>query len=160
MEAHPNYDQFWQDRNLLPHLKNISASVLTVGGWYDTEDLYGPLSTYASIEKQNPGIENRIVMGLGTMDNGIVMKDANWDKPTSASRPPNGSEAMFSILLRASPSWKRTSEVARSDHLRNWSQSLAIIRSMATRQYQENAAILLRQWRASIGETEGYCCQR
>ncbi len=61
--AHPNYDEFWQSRNLLPHLKNISASVLTVGGWYDTEDLYGPLQTYAAIEKMNPKAQNRIVMG-------------------------------------------------------------------------------------------------
>ncbi|WP_375771965.1 CocE/NonD family hydrolase [Archangium gephyra] len=61
--AHPNYDAFWQSRNLLPHLKNIKAAVMTVGGWYDTEDLYGPLRTYAAIEKQNPGITNTLVMG-------------------------------------------------------------------------------------------------
>lgn len=61
--AHPNYDAFWQARNLLPHLKNIKAAVMVVGGWYDTEDLYGPLRTYAAIEKQNPGITNTLVMG-------------------------------------------------------------------------------------------------
>ncbi len=63
MAAHPNYDRFWRSRNLLPHLKNIQASVLVVGGWFDTEDLYGPLQTYRAIEGQNPGIENRLVMG-------------------------------------------------------------------------------------------------
>ncbi|MCC6508507.1 MAG: CocE/NonD family hydrolase [Pirellulaceae bacterium] len=63
IEAHPNYDAFWQDRNLLPHLKKVGCAVLTVGGWYDTEDLYGPLSTYAAIEAQNPNTENRLVMG-------------------------------------------------------------------------------------------------
>ena len=63
LESHPNYDSFWQARNLLPHLKNIKAAVLTVGGWYDTEDLYGPLKTYAAIEKQNPQIQNHLVMG-------------------------------------------------------------------------------------------------
>ncbi len=61
--AHPNYDGFWQSRNLLPHLKNIKAAVLTVGGWYDGEDLYGPLQTYAAIERQNPGIHNTLVIG-------------------------------------------------------------------------------------------------
>jgi hypothetical protein len=61
--AHPNYDAFWQARNLLPHLKNIKAAVMVVGGWYDTEDLYGPLQTYKAIEKQNPGISNTLVMG-------------------------------------------------------------------------------------------------
>ena len=63
LEAHPNYDSFWQERNLLPHLKNIKAAVLTVGGWYDTEDLYGPLKTYSAIEAQNPNARNYLVMG-------------------------------------------------------------------------------------------------
>lgn len=60
---HPDYDAFWQARNLLPHLKNIKAAMLIVGGWYDTEDLYGPLSTYKAIEAQNKGIQNSLVIG-------------------------------------------------------------------------------------------------
>jgi putative CocE/NonD family hydrolase len=60
---HPNYDQFWKDRDVLPNLKNIHAAVMTVGGWYDDEDLFGALNTYQSIEKQNPGIFNVLVMG-------------------------------------------------------------------------------------------------
>ncbi len=63
MGQHPNYDQFWQSRNILPHLKNISAAVLTVGGLFDAEDLYGPFHTYQSIEDHNPGIFNMLVMG-------------------------------------------------------------------------------------------------
>ncbi len=63
MMEHPNYDKFWQDRNILPKLKNIKAAVMTVGGWYDNEDLYGALHTYRHIEKQNPGIYNILVMG-------------------------------------------------------------------------------------------------
>ena len=63
LTEHPNYDEFWQSRNLLPHLKNINASVLVVGGWFDTEDLYGPLMTYKTIEANNPNIKNTLVMG-------------------------------------------------------------------------------------------------
>jgi uncharacterized protein len=48
---HPDYDAFWQARNLLPHLRNIKAAMLIVGGWYDTEDLYGPLNTYRGAEQ-------------------------------------------------------------------------------------------------------------
>jgi putative CocE/NonD family hydrolase len=61
--AHPNYDEFWQSRNIVPHLKNITAAVLTVGGWFDAEDLYGPLHIYPSIEKNNPDTFNVLVMG-------------------------------------------------------------------------------------------------
>lgn len=60
---HPNYDEYWQKRNLLPHLKNISHAVMTVGGWFDAEDLAGPLSIYKTIEKNNPKSKNTIVMG-------------------------------------------------------------------------------------------------
>ncbi len=63
LAAHPNYDDFWQARNILPHLRNIKCAVMVVGGWFDAEDLYGPLKTYSHIERQNPGIENTLVMG-------------------------------------------------------------------------------------------------
>jgi len=61
--AHPNYDEFWQARNILPHLENVAPAVLTVGGWFDAEDLYGPLKIYQSVEEKNPNVDNRIVMG-------------------------------------------------------------------------------------------------
>ena len=61
--SHPNYDAFWQSRNLLPHLKNINHAVMTVGGWFDAEDLAGPLNIYKTIEKNNPKAKNSIVMG-------------------------------------------------------------------------------------------------
>lgn len=61
--AHPDYDDFWKARSSLPHLKNVSAATLVVGGWLDTEDLYGPLQTYAAIERNNPKAENTLVMG-------------------------------------------------------------------------------------------------
>ncbi len=63
MAKHPDYDEFWQARNILPHLRNISAAVLTVGGLFDAEDLHGPFNTYRAIEDQNPGIFNMLVMG-------------------------------------------------------------------------------------------------
>lgn len=63
MMQHPNYDQYWKDRNVLPKLKNVKAAVMTVGGWYDNEDLFGALHTYQHIEEQNPGIYNVLVIG-------------------------------------------------------------------------------------------------
>lgn len=74
---HPNYDQFWKERNILPNLKNIRAAVMTVGGWYDNEDLYGALETYRWIEKQNPGIYNVLVMGPW-FHGGWSRSDGDW----------------------------------------------------------------------------------
>ncbi len=60
---HPNYDQFWQSRNLLPHLNNVATGVMVVGGWYDAEDLYGALQIYREVEANNPDVFNMLVMG-------------------------------------------------------------------------------------------------
>ncbi len=60
---HPNYDDFWKARDPMPHLKSIEPAVLVVGGWFDAEDLYGPLKTYAAIEAQNTGNDNYLIMG-------------------------------------------------------------------------------------------------
>lgn len=63
MMAHGTYDAFWQARTPVPHLKNIKPAMLTVGGWFDQEDLYGPLKTYAGVERNNPASPNLLVMG-------------------------------------------------------------------------------------------------
>jgi putative CocE/NonD family hydrolase len=60
---HCNYDEYWQARNILPHLKKTAPAVMTVGGWFDAEDLYGPLQIYRHNEKNNPGKFNVLVMG-------------------------------------------------------------------------------------------------
>jgi len=62
LKEHSSYDEFWQKRGLLQHLKNIKPAVMTVGGWFDAEDLYGPLNTYSTIEKSSKNY-NTIVMG-------------------------------------------------------------------------------------------------
>jgi putative CocE/NonD family hydrolase len=36
---------------------------MTVGGWYDAEDLFGTLAVYKETERNNPGIDNVLVMG-------------------------------------------------------------------------------------------------
>lgn len=60
---HPNYDEFWQVRNIRNHLKNIKPAVMTVGGWFDAEDLFGAINIYKTIEQNNPGTYNIFVMG-------------------------------------------------------------------------------------------------
>jgi len=60
---HGTWDSFWEARNILPHLKNIKPAVLVVGGWFDTENLFGALHTYEAIRRQDPGARNTLVMG-------------------------------------------------------------------------------------------------
>ena len=62
---HPNYDENWQKKSLVGHLKNDSSKVATmvVGGWYDAEDLYGTFETYKHFESNRSRPYNTIVVG-------------------------------------------------------------------------------------------------
>ena len=64
LKEHPNYDELWQRKGLIQHLDKSKSHVATmiVGGWFDAEDLYGPLETYKNIEKQTEGY-NTMVFG-------------------------------------------------------------------------------------------------
>jgi hypothetical protein len=51
---HPNYEEFWQQRRILPHLANqdnpIRIDVMNAGGCFDAEDLCGPLNIYLVLQ--------------------------------------------------------------------------------------------------------------
>ncbi|HEX5151423.1 MAG TPA: CocE/NonD family hydrolase [Parafilimonas sp.] len=63
---HSTKDDYWQARNIRPHLKNIQPATLVVGGWFDAEDMFGALNTYKAIEQQNAVNDNHLVMGPWT----------------------------------------------------------------------------------------------
>ena len=60
---HDTYDDYWQNQNALAHLGGIGHPILNVAGWFDTEDFYGPMSIYRTIEAENPGTENTLAAG-------------------------------------------------------------------------------------------------
>lgn len=62
---HPNYDSIWKSKGIIQHLNKVPSTVATmiVGGWFDAEDLYGPLETYKNIEKHQPNNYNTLVFG-------------------------------------------------------------------------------------------------
>jgi uncharacterized protein len=62
--THGNYDEYCQARDLRPHIKNIKPAVLTVGGWYDGEDLAGTINCYQRVKATSPDSpQNVLIMG-------------------------------------------------------------------------------------------------
>jgi len=61
--VHTTYDDYWKARDLSKHMKNIKCAVMTVGGWFDAEDLSGPFKTFHAIDQNNPGTANSLVVG-------------------------------------------------------------------------------------------------
>jgi putative CocE/NonD family hydrolase len=60
---HGDYDEYWQGQRVSQHLKKVTPAVMTVGGWFDAEDVQGPFSIYKAIEKNNPKAWNVLVEG-------------------------------------------------------------------------------------------------
>jgi putative CocE/NonD family hydrolase len=61
--AHPNYDDYWKARGAGNYLKPTHVATLVVGGWWDQEDYYGALATYAALEEFDKSNHNFIVLG-------------------------------------------------------------------------------------------------
>jgi putative CocE/NonD family hydrolase len=60
---HPTWDSYWQARATNLYLKDTSVPTLVVGGWWDQEDLYGPLAMYKTLEKTDKDDQVFLVMG-------------------------------------------------------------------------------------------------
>jgi uncharacterized protein len=61
--AHPNYDAFWKKQAMASILKRPMVPNLNVGGWWDQEDFYGPMTIYQILEKNDPDHLNCVVAG-------------------------------------------------------------------------------------------------
>lgn len=61
--AHPDYDAFWQKQGLASRLDSPRVYIQHVGGFWDQEDLYGPQTAYALLEKNDRQNRNYFVAG-------------------------------------------------------------------------------------------------
>jgi putative CocE/NonD family hydrolase len=86
---HDTYDDYWKQRDLSQHMKNVKCAVLVVGGWYDAEDLEGPYRTFYAINKFNPDtpatlVEGPWVHGGWARSDGTHLGDVQFNAKTGA----------------------------------------------------------------------------
>ncbi|MDE3195216.1 MAG: CocE/NonD family hydrolase, partial [Acidobacteriota bacterium] len=60
---HDTYDEFWQTRAQSPHIKSTTPAILFVGGWFDAEDLSGPLKLFRAVKASGPQQPVTLTMG-------------------------------------------------------------------------------------------------
>ncbi len=60
---HPTYDDFWKKHAIAYALKEAKVPNMNVAGWWDQEDFYGPMATYANLEKSDSNHMNYLVVG-------------------------------------------------------------------------------------------------
>jgi putative CocE/NonD family hydrolase len=84
---HPSYDSVWRARSLPRYFTHTTVPTLTVGGWWDQEDEYGPLASYAALERTDTAGIAHLVMGpwyhgqwLG--DSGVALGNVRFARAT------------------------------------------------------------------------------
>ncbi|HZY87644.1 MAG TPA: CocE/NonD family hydrolase, partial [Gemmataceae bacterium] len=85
---HGSYDEFWKARNLRAHIKDVKPAVLTVGGWFDAENLFGALEVFKRVEATSPLTPNTLVMGPWrhggwSRGDGLSLGDVKFNVKTS-----------------------------------------------------------------------------
>ena len=60
---HPAYDSAWSSRAVEYALNSVTLPTLTVGGYYDQEDMFGPQEEYQKLEPHDTKHENFLVLG-------------------------------------------------------------------------------------------------
>ena len=106
--GHDTYDAYWKARSLPRHFRNVHCAVLTVGGWFDKEDMWGALNLYKESERANRGIANTLVMGPWTHGqwagrSGTSLADQAWGSDTTKFFQDEVEFPFFERYLNAKP---------------------------------------------------------
>ncbi len=84
---HPAYDSVWQAHALTRYFTHTTVPTLIVGGWWDQEDEYGSLASFAALERTDTAGLNHLVMGpwyhgQWFADSGIALGDLRFGRAT------------------------------------------------------------------------------
>jgi len=71
---HASYDTFWQRQAVKPYVDRVTVPTLSVAGWWDQEDFYGPITIYELLEKYDKNNQNFLVVG--------PWNHGGWSNPT------------------------------------------------------------------------------
>jgi uncharacterized protein len=122
---HGTYDDFWKRQNALSVLGDVRPAVLNVAGWFDTEDFYGPMSIYRTIEAENPGLENTLAVGPWLHGGWARMTGESlgcieFDRPTSSDFQERVQFPFFEHHLKDAGSWAAPEAVVFETGANEW----------------------------------------
>ena len=104
---HPAYDSEWSSRGVENHLNTVAVPTLTVGGYYDQEDMYGPQEEYAKLQPHDKDHDNFLVLGpwrhgyWAASSRGLG--DLNFDEPIGKEFRANIEAKFFGHYLKDQP---------------------------------------------------------
>ena len=98
------WDEYWQDRNLMMDMYNVTHPVLNVIALFDAEDYYGAIGVYHAIEEKNPVNQNTLVLGPwrhgGQRGDGDTLYNIRFDSNTGVYYRENIELPFFNYYLK------------------------------------------------------------
>jgi putative CocE/NonD family hydrolase len=100
------YNDYWKVRNIEPHMHGVKAAVLDVGGWFDAEDLSGPVKVFHAIDRLSPDapentlVEGPWVHGGWARSDGSQLGDINFGAKTAVFYRDNIEAPFFEHWLK------------------------------------------------------------
>ena len=95
--SHPAFDEYWKSRKVIRHITSVKVPTLTVAGWWDQEDFYGPLTIYEKMESLDTKGINYLVIG--------PWNHGGWVAPEGSSLGPlqfgSPTSAFFRVSVEA-----------------------------------------------------------
>ncbi len=122
---HPNYDEFWKNMSLSPHLKRPLVPIMHVAGWWDQEDFYGPVKAYEVLEKQDANHLNYLVVGPwnhGGWDRreGDKLGNINFESATSRHYREKILSPWFAHFLKDEGGWSQPEAITFQTGANKW----------------------------------------
>jgi uncharacterized protein len=106
---HDTYDGYWIARTMEQHMFGVKAAVMTVGGWFDAEDLAGPVKVFHAIDKESPEaaantlVEGPWVHGGWARGSGASLGDIQFGSDTSVFFQKTMEAPFFAHYLKDAP---------------------------------------------------------
>ncbi|QMV17813.1 CocE/NonD family hydrolase [Granulicella sp. 5B5] len=103
---HDTYDAYWVARNMELHMTGVKAAVMFVGGWFDAEDLAGPVKGFHAVAKLSPDaaadtlVEGPWVHGGWARGTGASLGDIRFGSETSVFYQQNIEAPFFAHYLK------------------------------------------------------------
>jgi putative CocE/NonD family hydrolase len=109
--VHNTYDGYWAARNMELKMHGVKAAVMFVGGWFDAEDLAGPVKGFHAVAKLSPDaaadtlVEGPWVHGGWSRGKGASLGDIQFGSDTAIFYQQNIEAPFFAHYLK-NADWK------------------------------------------------------
>jgi len=150
---HPGYDSTWSGRAVENALNAVTVPTLSVGGYYDQEDMWGPQEEYAKLEPHDAHHENFMVLGPwrhgSWSQSSRHLGNLNYGEPIGKEFRQGIEAKFFAHYLKDEPGFdlQNTASFQTGSNTWKYYAKFPPAESQPARLYLENADVL--SWNAS-----------